>query len=192
LLLGCFLFAAIAGWALGRWPAKWPSAIAAVLLIALGLALPLSQQAKIAAEAASNAASAAAATSSGNGSAISTANLDTPWQPYSQQALNAAHAAGRPVFIDFTAAWCLSCQVNERIALKTAEVEAALRKGSFVTMKADWTNEDPGITQALSSVGRAGVPTYVIYPGAAGAVADVLPELLSKDIVLKAIERDMK
>jgi len=192
LLLGCFLLAAIAGWTLRRWPARWGSAIAAVVLIALGLTLPLSQQRRIAAEAASNAANTAAATSSGNAGAASSVNLDLAWQPYSEQAVNAAHAAGRPVFIDFTAAWCLSCQVNERIALKTADVEAAFRKGSFVTMKADWTNEDPGITQALSSVDRAGVPTYVIYPAAAGAVADVLPELLSKDIVLKAIERDTK
>jgi thiol:disulfide interchange protein len=59
-------------------------------------------------------------------------------------------------------------------------------------MKADWTNSDPEITKKLASVGRAGVPTYVIYPAAAVAPADVLPELLTKDLVLKAIERDTK
>jgi thiol:disulfide interchange protein/DsbC/DsbD-like thiol-disulfide interchange protein len=190
LLLGCFLLVAIAGWALGRWPAKWGSAVAAVALIAIGLAIPLSQQRKIAAEAASNAVNGASASSSGAANAPK--DLDIAWQPYSEQALQAAHAAGRPVFIDFTAAWCLSCQVNERIALKTAEVEAALRKGSFVTMKADWTDYGPVIEQKLQSLGRDSVPTYAIYPAAPAAAPDVLPELLSKEIVLKAIERDTK
>jgi len=114
------------------------------------------------------------------------------WQPYSQQALDAARAAGHPVFIDFTAAWCLSCQVNERLVLKSANVENALLKDGVVTMKADWTNEDPVITAKLASLGRSSVPTYVVYPAAAGGVADVLPELLSKGVVLKAIERDAK
>jgi thiol:disulfide interchange protein DsbD len=59
-------------------------------------------------------------------------------------------------------------------------------------MKADWTNEDPDITNKLASVGRAGVPTYVVYPATAASAADVLPELLTKDLVLKAIERDAK
>jgi len=189
-LLGCFLLLAIAGWALGRWPAKRGSTIAAILLIALGLAIPLSQL-RVHTDAVS-------ATQAGEGSAgtglggPAAANLDVAWQPYSEQALNAAHAAGRPVFIDFTAAWCLSCQVNERVVLKTVEIEAALRKGSFVTMKADWTNEDPAITQELASVGRSSVPTYLLYPAAAGSTADVLPELLTKELVLKAIERDTK
>ncbi len=96
------------------------------------------------------------------------------------------------MFIDFTAAWCLSCQVNERAVLKTAEIESALLKDNVVTMKADWTNSDPDITAKLASLGRASVPTYVVYPAAAGAAADVLPELLTKDLVLKAIERNAK
>jgi thiol:disulfide interchange protein DsbD len=193
LLLGCFLIAAIAGWALGRWPAKWGSAMAAVALIALGLAVPLSQQKKASAEAASNTASQSGGgkVAAANGS-VQAANLDVAWQPYSEQTLQAAQVAGRPVFIDFTAAWCLSCQVNERIALKTAEVDAALRKGNFVTMKADWTDYGPVIEQKLQSLGRESVPTYVIYPAAAGSAADVLPELLSKEIVLRAIERDTR
>ena len=59
-------------------------------------------------------------------------------------------------------------------------------------MKADWTNDDPAITPKLASVGRAGVPTYVMYPAAAGSAPDVLPEALTKGLVLKAIERDAK
>jgi thiol:disulfide interchange protein DsbD len=96
------------------------------------------------------------------------------------------------VFIDFTAAWCLSCQVNERVVLKSADVEHALLKGNVVTMKADWTNSDSAITEKLASLGRAGVPTYVVYPAAAGSAADVLPEVLTKGLVLAAIERATK
>ena len=73
------------------------------------------------------------------------------------------------------------------------DVENALRNGRVVTMKADWTNSDPEITKKLASLGRAGVPTYVIYPAAAGSSSpDVLPAFLTKDLVLKAIERDSK
>jgi thiol:disulfide interchange protein len=124
-------------------------------------------------------------TSSASGSEI-------VWQPYSQQALDQARTAGQPVFIDFTAAWCLSCKFNERVVLKSADVESALRNGGVTTLKADWTNSDPEITAKLASLGRAGVPTYVLYPAAAGSAADVLPETLTKGIVLKAIERDSK
>ena len=184
LLLGCFLVLAIAGWVLGRWPAKLASGITAILLIVLGLAIPLSQARSAKRAAAAQGAAAPAATPG--------ATSEIVWQPYSEPALDAARAAGHPVFIDFTAAWCLSCQVNERIVLKSAEVEGALRKGNVVTMKADWTNADPEITKKLASLGRAGVPTYVVYGAGAGGAGDVLPELLTKDLVLKAIERVTK
>jgi thiol:disulfide interchange protein DsbD len=185
LLLACFLLLAIAGWALGRWPAMWSSRITALVLILLALALPLSQGQ-----------SATRASSLGAGAATPSATASNPaevtWQPYSEPAIDAARAAGHPVFIDFTAAWCLSCQYNEKAVLKSTDVESALLKGHVLTMKADWTNDDPAITAKLASVGRAGVPTYVLYPAAAGSAADVLPELLTKDLVLKAIERDSK
>ena len=186
LLLACFLVLAIAGWALGRWPARWASRIAALALIALGLALPLSQT--------RSAERAGASAQAGMGQTNSTTanGGEIMWQPYSQQALDAARAAGHPVFIDFTAAWCLSCQFNERAVLRSADVENALRAHTFVLLKADWTNSDPVITQKLASLGRAGVPTYVVYPANAGSVPDVLPELLSKGVVLAAIERDAK
>jgi len=182
LLLACFLLLAIAGWALGRWPAKWASGIAAVVLIALGLAIPLSQV---------RGAGRAGSPVSGQPSAA-VVGIKVTWQPYSEQGLDAARAAGHPVFIDFTAAWCLSCQFNEKAVLKSADVESALLRGGVVTMRADWTNSDPEITKKLASVGRAGVPTYVLYPATAGSAADVLPELLTKDLVLKAIDRDSK
>jgi len=185
LLLACFLLLAIAGWTLGRWPAKWTSGIAAILIIALGLAIPLSQTRGARG-------TGAEVTGATPVSAVAANSNEVVWQPYSEQALDAARAAGHPVFIDFTAAWCLSCQVNERLVLKSADVESALMKGGVVTMKADWTNSDPVITQKLASLGRASVPTYVLYPAAAGSAADVLPAVLTKGVVLAAIERDAK
>jgi len=76
--------------------------------------------------------------------------------------------------------------------LRSSDVESALRACNFVLLKADWTNGDPEITQKLASLGRAGVPTYALYPTATGSTPDVLPELLTKGLVLAAIERDAK
>lgn len=162
-LLWCFLGLAIAGWVLGKWPARWKSAVAAVVIAAIALSIPLYQP----------------------------KDTTLVWQPYSQQTLDQARTAGHPVFIDFTAAWCLSCQVNERLVLKSAEVQREFRKGNITLLKADWTHYDPEITKALASVGRSGVPTYVIYPAGKDGRADVLPELLTKQIVLDALRKNL-
>lgn len=163
-LLGGFLLVAIAGWVLSRWPARWGSAIAAVVLGALAVATSL----------------------------YAPKDTTLVWQPYSQQALDQARAAGHPVFIDFTAAWCLSCQVNERLVLRSAEVQRQFADRKLTLLKADWTQYDPEITKELASLKRSGVPTYVIYPKGSTAAADVLPELLTKDVVLAAIARDTR
>ena len=163
LLLLTFLVLAIAGWALGRWPARWGSAIAALVLIALGLALPLHTQ-KVEAQ---------------------------TWEPWSPETLASARASGDPVFVDFTAAWCLSCKVNEAAVLRSEEIESRLTKGHFKLLKADWTQYDPKITAQLAQVNRSGVPTYIIFPAGKASNADVLPELLTKDIVSKAIDKDL-
>ena len=102
-------------------------------------------------------------------SALSAQDTNLIWQPYSQQTLDQARAAGHPVFIDFTAAWCLSCQVNERLVLRSAEVQREFSKNNVTLLKADWTHYDPEITKELASVGRSGVPTYVIYPAGTDA-----------------------
>jgi len=163
-LLACFLILAIAGWCLGKWPAKWGSAIAAVILIACALALPLSKP-----------------------------KAETmTWTPYTPATFQAARASGKPVFVDFTADWCLSCKFNEATVLRSAEVEKKLREDNVQLLKSDWTKYDPEITRQLSAVDRSGVPTYVIYPAGANSNADVLPELLTKDIVLRALEKDAK
>ena len=109
LLLWCFLLLAIAGWALGRWPAKLGSFAAAVLLILVGLGYPAVAGAERAAARHADGEWQVWIQRAANGTEV-------VWQPYSEQALDAARAAGHPVFIDFTAAWCLSCQVNERLS----------------------------------------------------------------------------
>jgi thiol:disulfide interchange protein DsbD len=176
-LLLCFLVLAVAGWVLGKWPARLPATLVAAALIVAGLAIPLSQPKAV-------------AVSGQNQASVATSQPNLSWQPYTPAALEAARAAGRPVFIDFTAAWCLSCQVNEKVVLRSAEVERQLAQHGFTLLRADWTQYDSGITAELASLNRSGVPTYVIYP--AKGQADVLPELLTKDAVLEGIDRDSK
>ena len=89
--------------------------------------------------------------------------------------------------LDFTAAWCLSCQVNERLILHRADVQQHLRDSGAVLLRADWTNQDPDITQTLAALGRSGVPTYALYPADPAAPAKVLPEVLTPGIVIDAL-----
>ena len=94
----------------------------------------------------------------------------------------------RPVFVDFTAKWCLSCQVNERVALGQPGVEQAFQARNVVLMKADWTRHDEDITQALTALGRSGVPAYALYvPGEASP--QLLPEVLTPGIVEDAVSK---
>jgi thiol:disulfide interchange protein DsbD len=112
---------------------------------------------------------------------------DATWQPYAASTVEALRDAGRPVFVDFTAAWCLTCQVNERTVLNTEPVQAAFAERDVALVKADWTNRDPAITKALKAHGRSGVPVYVLYPGD-GSGPTLLPEVLTEDIVLDALD----
>ena len=111
------------------------------------------------------------------------------WEPYSPARLAELRAAGTPVFVNVTAAWCITCLVNERVALRTAAVTGAFARKGVVTLKADWTTRDPDITRVLGSFGRSGVPLYLLYPpGSAGEPA-LLPQILSERIVLDATEK---
>jgi len=107
-----------------------------------------------------------------------------PWQPFSPARLEQALASGTPVFIDFTADWCLNCKYNEKFVLETAPVRAAFREKNVLAIKADWTNGDEEITRMLKQFGRVGVPAYVLYPGGKQEPA-VLPELLTKGVLLE-------
>ena len=110
-----------------------------------------------------------------------------PSQAYSPPRLAALRAEGRPVFVNFTADWCVSCKVNEGVALSSPRVAAALERTGTVYLKGDWTARDPVIAAALAEQGRSGVPLYLVY-GADGAAPAVLPQLLTEGAVIKALE----
>jgi thiol:disulfide interchange protein len=107
-------------------------------------------------------------------------------QPYSPARLAALRAEGRPVFVNMTAAWCVTCLVNERVAIATAPVHAAFAAHDIAYLKGDWTRQDPAITDFLRDHGRDGVPLYVYFPPD-GAAPVVLPQILTEGIVLDRI-----
>jgi thiol:disulfide interchange protein DsbD len=110
------------------------------------------------------------------------------WQPWSADAVSRYQSQGRPVFVDFTAAWCLSCQVNERVALNRPEVQQAFQSANVALLRADWTRHDEAITQALAALGRSGVPAYALYaPGETSP--RLLPEVLTPGVVREALAK---
>ena len=111
-----------------------------------------------------------------------------PEQPFSTQRLAELRAQGKPVFVDFTAAWCITCQVNERTSLTTPEVIQAFARTGAVYLKADWTRRDAEIASTLAEHGRAGVPLYLVY-GKGGGEAEVLPQILTSGTVVAALNK---
>jgi thiol:disulfide interchange protein DsbD len=109
-------------------------------------------------------------------------------QPYAPATLAALRASGKPVFVNFTAAWCVTCQANDRVALSGRAVADAFRRDGVTYLVGDWTRLDPAIAQALAEHGRAGVPLYLMY-GAGGREAEVLPQVLTEGIVIQAADR---
>jgi thiol:disulfide interchange protein len=186
-LLGGFLLLAIAGWFLGRWSAKRWATVVAVLIVAgvVGLAVYSGIDFERANPKFESTHVLTFEVSHGELSRLQTAS-GRNWQPWSPDAVQSAVAAGQPVFVDFTAAWCLSCQVNERVALTKPEVMQAFRDHKVVLLKADWTRHDEAITQALTELGRDGVPAYALYvPGETSP--RLLPEVLTPGVVMDAI-----
>jgi thiol:disulfide interchange protein DsbD len=108
-----------------------------------------------------------------------------PWHAFTPTTVADLGSAGRPVFIDFTAAWCVTCQVNKRLVLNSTDIRDAFARRGVELVRADWTRRDPVITQALAALGRQGVPVYVLYRP--GKVPLVLPEILKKQIVFDAL-----
>ena len=107
-------------------------------------------------------------------------------QSFSRQLESALHSGGI-VFVDFTAEWCINCKVNEKTVLDSDPVRRAFKENDVRVLKADWTNGDPEITAQLRKFGRAGVPLYVIYPAGGTGRPVVLPELLTRQIVLDGL-----
>jgi thiol:disulfide interchange protein/DsbC/DsbD-like thiol-disulfide interchange protein len=109
------------------------------------------------------------------------------WQGFTPERLQAELNQDHSVFVDFTAAWCLTCKFNEANVLESAEVREAFQRHAIVKLKADWTNGDPAITKLLRQFGRPGVPLYVLYPGK-NEEPIVFPEVLTKGMVLEKLE----
>jgi thiol:disulfide interchange protein DsbD len=109
------------------------------------------------------------------------------WERFSRERMNQAVAEGKPVFVDFTAAWCITCLVNERVALETPAARKAFEQTGTVKLKGDWTNRDPEITGLLKELGRAGVPLYLYWaPGAPSP--KILPQVLTEASVIAELQ----
>jgi thiol:disulfide interchange protein/DsbC/DsbD-like thiol-disulfide interchange protein len=111
-----------------------------------------------------------------------------PWRPYSAAALEALRDSGRVVLLDFTADWCLTCKVNERVAFDSDRVRASLRAHDVALLRADWTTRDPSVTRALAAFSRNSVPFVVVYGRDRSAAPAVLPTLLTPGIVTRALD----
>jgi thiol:disulfide interchange protein DsbD len=109
------------------------------------------------------------------------------WQPFTPQLLETELKQGHAVFVDFTAAWCLTCKFNEANVLEAGAVRDAFQRHNITKIKADWTNADPAITKILKQFGRPGVPMYVLYPGN-HAEPILFPELLTQNLILEKLE----
>ena len=113
---------------------------------------------------------------------------DGRWQAYSPQLVASLRAEGRPVFINLTADWCLTCLANERIALHTQAVEQTFDELNIATIKGDWTNTDPKITDLLQEYGRSGVPLYLWFPANSTEKAIILPQLLTQNLLINVLK----
>ena len=177
LLLSGMLLLGIALWIVGKWPGIQISARLNVLTRSVALIILLLAFSMVY----------MGATMAPSSQVETSYTDESSWQPFSTTEVDQLRAAGKPVFIDFTAAWCLTCQVNKRTALNTAAVQEAFHQKGVTLFQADWTNRDDEITQALELHGRSGVPLYVLYTSA-NKKPILLPEILTESILLDALE----
>lgn len=182
-LLAALVAAGIGAWVWGRWGSldksrrsRIAAGIISISLVAAGAGLAIGSAAQ------GRAASGRTDPTSGR-PGVGTEG----WEPWSQERLAELRAGGRPVFIDFSAEWCLTCKVNEAVVLQRKGVLERFRQKNVVLLRADWTDRSDSIARAIAGYGRAGVPLYVLYvPGAAEPV--LLPELLTPSVVLAALD----
>lgn len=122
------------------------------------------------------------------GNKTAASDINQNWEPYSAERLHDLLAQGKPVFLNFTASWCISCLVNEKVALSTHDVKAAFKAADITYLKGDWTKRDAEITAMLTQFGRSGVPLYVFYPAGKSSKPVELPQVLTPDIVINSIK----
>ena len=175
--LGGMILIAFAIWLLrigsGSSPAAWlrRGVAAAAVLLAFAAVLKIDDSPATAASA--------------SGTPTSGVNFDG-WERFSRARMTEAHAAGKPVFVDFTAAWCITCLVNERVALETPATKKGFEQAGVVKLKGDWTNRDAEITAVLRELNRAGVPLYLFWaPGAESP--KILPQVLTESMILSEL-----
>jgi len=179
------------GWVLGELAGHAATIRLGALLLAIAFAIWLWRRTGARMLAAVTALAAIAATALWLHAAFAPQDAPAPaadglWRPYSRAGLDELRARGTPVFVDFTAAWCITCQVNKQAVLATEPIRRALRESGAVAVRADWTRRDPEITRALAELGRNGVPVYAVY-GRGGDVT-ILPEILTVQRVVDALK----
>jgi len=167
-------------WIYGRWGGplssarnRWIARTAGIILLSSGLGLALAQ----------------AGGTRHFFPRTDTAQGGLVWENYSGQKLEELRAQKRLIFVDFTAAWCLTCQVNERVALNHPKVVKAFQDLNVALLKADWTSQSKEIARALARHGRNSIPFYLLYGSRDPENPEVLPEILTSGIVLQALER---
>ncbi len=177
-LMAALLITGLASWIYGKWGSLVNSKSKRVISFAVALVLVVGSV--LVAESLVQPVS--------NSSSISNSDNGIQWEEFSKAKLEESLKTGDPVFVDFTAAWCLSCQVNEKVALNNEEVVNKMNELNAITLKADWTSRDPEITEALAKFGRNSVPLYVLYDGRSSS-PKLLPEILTPGIVLEELDK---
>jgi thiol:disulfide interchange protein len=173
-LLGAFLFYAFALWLLSRWRiGHAPLVVRVITLLTLAGGVALGIQ---------------GARQSRPSPTASATEEGIHWEPYSAKRIAELNEKGTPTFVDFTAAWCVSCQVNEKVVFSSADVRRRFKELGIVMIKADWTNGDQEITDALAVFDRSGIPFYLLYGKTPKAPPKPLPEVLTPGIVLEALD----
>jgi thiol:disulfide interchange protein DsbD len=168
-------------WIWGRWGRLDRSRRARAIAMALSLLLACGAIAVAAAGAR------VAATADTSGIARER-GVDGPWETWTPERLAELRRQGAPVFVDFSAKWCLTCRLNEATTLENRRVVERFQALGVVLLKADWTERNDSIAEALAGLGRAGVPVYALY-GRGAQEPTLLPEILTPKIVLEALER---
>jgi thiol:disulfide interchange protein len=178
LLLFALLVLSLAAWIAGRWPQSRVLRVAAAVV---GIAVTVYCSATL---------TPLAAADRRNGSETALLEGRLKWEAFSPEKLASYRSAGKPVLVDFTAAWCLTCQVNDRVVFHSPVVEQRLNRSDIALLRADWTSYDPVITEWLAKFGRSGIPFYIIYTPDQGSTPTTLPDgILSPSTFLKSLDK---